>query len=121
MSSKTKIFVIRTKELIYTAIFLALFILLIVLLVQMFTKQPPKTEDYNVFNAPSSAIWADARNGSDPAIRADVYKVSSSAIQMDAQASLGIRRSPLGDTATLPTFGPSGRHERLNCCAKNLL
>lgn len=94
MSSKTKIFVIRTKELIYTAIFLALFILLIVLLVQMFTKQPPKTEDYNV---------------------------SNSAIQMEAQASLGIRRSPLGDTATLPTFGPSGRQERLNCCAKNLL
>ena len=36
-----------------------------------------------------------------------------------AQASLGIRRSPLGDTATVPTFGPSGRQERLNCCAKN--
>lgn len=106
MSSKTKIFVIRTKELIYTAIFLALFILLIVLLVQMFAKQPPKTEDYNVSNS---------------AIRTEAYNVSSSAIQMETQASLGIRRSPLGDTATLPTFGPSGRQERLNCCAKNLL
>lgn len=35
-----------------------------------------------------------------------------------AQASEGMRRSPLGDTATLPTFGPSGRQERLNCCWK---
>ena len=38
-----------------------------------------------------------------------------------AQASDGIRRSPLGESATLPTFGPSGRQERLNCWAKNLL
>lgn len=37
-----------------------------------------------------------------------------------AHASDGIRRSPLGDNATLPTFGPSGRQERLNCCVKNL-
>ena len=33
---------------------------------------------------------------------------------------LGILRSPLGESATLPTFGPSGRQERLNCWAKNL-
>lgn len=88
MSSKTKIFVIRTKELIYTAIFLGLLILLVFLLVQMFSKKPPKTDDYNVSNP---------------------------AIQMAEDASLGIRRSPLGDTATVPTFGPSGKQERLNC------
>ena len=35
-------------------------------------------------------------------------------------ASEGIRRSPLGESATLPTFGPSGRQERLNCWEKNL-
>ena len=38
-----------------------------------------------------------------------------------ADASDGIRRSPRGDTATLPTFGPSGRQERLKCCAKKRL
>ena len=54
MSSKTKIFVIRTKELIYTIVFVALLI-------------------------------------------------------------LGILRSPLGEMDTVPTFGPSGRQERLNC------
>ena len=45
---------------------------------------------------------------------------SRSRIQLATHASLGIRQSPLGDSATVPTFGPSGRQERLNCCAKNL-
>ena len=30
-------------------------------------------------------------------------------------ASDGIRQSPRGDKETEPTFGPSGRQERLNC------
>lgn len=45
---------------------------------------------------------------------------SISSNQMRPQASDGILRSPLGDTAIVPTFGPSGRQERLNCCEKNL-
>ena len=45
---------------------------------------------------------------------------STSSNQMRPQASDGILRSPLGDTAIVPTFGPSGRQERLNCCEKNL-
>src|SRR6476620_9636090 len=36
-----------------------------------------------------------------------------------AAASDGIRQSPRGDTLTEPTFGPSGRHDRLNWLAKN--
>ena len=48
------------------------------------------------------------------------YKSSISLSQIVELASLGILKSPLGDTATEPTLGPSGRHERLNCCAKNL-
>ena len=44
---------------------------------------------------------------------------SSSFIQMCTEASLGIRKSPRGERVTLPTFGPSGRQERLNCCEKN--
>lgn len=32
-------------------------------------------------------------------------------------ASDGILQSPRGESDTVPTFGPSGRHERLNCCA----
>lgn len=43
---------------------------------------------------------------------------SSSFSQRPAQASLGMRQSPLGDSVTEPTLGPSGRQERLNCWAK---
>ena len=32
-----------------------------------------------------------------------------------AEASLGIRQSPRGESVTPPTLGPSGRQERLNC------
>lgn len=46
------------------------------------------------------------------------YNCSSSSSQMCTQASDGILRSPLGDSATLPTLGPSGSAERLNCCPK---
>ena len=35
--------------------------------------------------------------------------------QMALEASLGMRQSPRGERLTLPTFGPSGRQERLNC------
>ena len=31
------------------------------------------------------------------------------------EASEGIRQSPRGERHTLPTLGPSGIHERLNC------
>ena len=34
-----------------------------------------------------------------------------------AQASLGMRQSPRGESVTEPTFGPSGRQLRLNCWA----
>ena len=46
------------------------------------------------------------------------FKCSISSIQIRTDASLGILKSPLGDTATVPTFGPSGKQERLNCCEK---
>ena len=46
---------------------------------------------------------------------------SASASQRLTLASDGMRRSPRGERATLPTFGPSGRQERLNCWEKNLL
>ncbi len=48
MSSKTKIFVIHMKELIYTGIFILLGIVLILLLISMFTpakeQKSPKAE-----------------------------------------------------------------------------
>lgn len=34
--------------------------------------------------------------------------------------SVGILQSPRGESATEPTFGPSGRQERLNCWRTNL-
>ncbi len=43
---------------------------------------------------------------------------STSRSHRAAEASLGIRQSPRGERATLPTRGPSGRQERLNCWAK---
>ena len=48
-----------------------------------------------------------------------MFKFSHSLIHNEAQASLGMRQSPRGDNPTMPTFGPSGKHERLNCCEKN--
>ena len=44
MSSKTKIVVLRMKELIYTGIFVALGILLILLLVYMFSPKDKSTD-----------------------------------------------------------------------------
>ena len=45
-------------------------------------------------------------------------------VNMQKQGGKTFLRRPFGivdaDTETLPTFGPSGRQERLNCCAKNL-
>ena len=43
------------------------------------------------------------------------YSSSSSPSQSAAEASDGIRQSPRGERDTEPTFGPSGRQERLNC------
>lgn len=45
-----------------------------------------------------------------------IFSIVSSHILL--QASLGMRRSPLGEMATEPTLGPSGRQERLNCWLK---
>jgi len=49
------------------------------------------------------------------------YSASIDWIQFWLSASLGIRQSPRGLRETLPTFGPSGRHERLNCWLKKRL
>lgn len=43
---------------------------------------------------------------------------SSSRSQAAFDTSLGMRQSPRGDRLTVPTFGPSGNTERLNCCSK---
>lgn len=48
-------------------------------------------------------------------VKAQTFRSSSHSF---TQASEGIRQSPRGERVTLPTFGPSGRHERLNCCEK---
>src|SRR5699024_52070 len=63
-----------------------------------------------------------AEDASDRILGSDKFHPisSSSFIHTAAQASLGIRQSPLGDSATVPIFGPSGRQERLNCWEKNL-
>ena len=49
------------------------------------------------------------------------YRLSSSFIHTANDASDGIRRSPRGESVTVPTFGPSGIQERLNCWMKKRL
>ncbi len=46
------------------------------------------------------------------------YNLSHSCIQSIPDISLDIRQSPRGLKLTLPTLGPSGIHERLNCWLK---
>ena len=46
------------------------------------------------------------------------YAALSSCRHMADEASLGILQSARGERVTLPTLGPSGRQERLNCWAK---
>ena len=45
--------------------------------------------------------------------------ISNSACHRSIRASLGIRQSPRGESATVPTLGPSGTQFRLNCWEKN--
>lgn len=58
MSSKTKILVVKMREIIYTAIFLALALLLVILLIRMFTSgssdQTNTTPQTNTLTASSS-------------------------------------------------------------------
>lgn len=49
------------------------------------------------------------------------HKFSVSSSHNDATASDGMRQSPRGDSVTEPTFTPSGRQDRLNCCEKKRL
>ena len=60
---------------------------------------PPEEGEYTV----SFLIWGQA------------CKLLHSSIHATADASLGIRQSPRGLRLQLPTLGPSGRQERLNC------
>ena len=46
------------------------------------------------------------------------YRLSASLSHSADTASDGIRQSPRGESVTVPTFGPSGRQERLNCCVE---
>ena len=46
------------------------------------------------------------------------YRASTSASHRALTASLGMRQSPRGDRLMVPTLGPSGRQERLNCWVK---
>ena len=48
-----------------------------------------------------------------------LYSCSHCCIHRALTASDGILQSPRGDSVTVPTFGPSGRQERLNCWIKN--
>ena len=46
------------------------------------------------------------------------YRLSHSFSHCADTASEGMRQSPRGLSDTLPTYGPSGKQERLNCCVK---
>ena len=51
-------------------------------------------------------------------IRPPPYSSFKSSSHAAADASDGMRQSPRGLSEHVPTFGPSGKQERLNCCAK---
>lgn len=61
MSAKTKIMVVKMRELIYTAIFLVLIILLAVLLIFMFSSKPKETTSTTSPTAPEQTSTADAQ------------------------------------------------------------
>ena len=46
------------------------------------------------------------------------HKRPDYSVHIAAEASLGMRQSPLGERDTEPTFGPSGMQLLLNCCEK---
>lgn len=82
MSSKTKIVVLRMKELIYTAIFVALGILLIILLVYMFAPKKQSAEasaDLYIPGVYTASIMLGG-NAVDIAVTVDADSISS--IQM---------------------------------------
>ena len=51
-------------------------------------------------------------------IKPPPYSSFKSSSHAAADASDGMRQSPRGLSEQVPTFGPSGKQERLNCCAK---
>ena len=55
------------------------------------------------------------RHGYADIFRTMLYRFSHSFSQLADDASLGMLQSPRGERLHVPTFGPSGRHERLNC------
>ena len=89
MSSKTKIVVLRMKELIYTGIFVALGILLILLLVYMFApksseKNTPETETTDAVNKYVPGVYTSSimLNGNAIDIAVTVEKDAITSIQM---------------------------------------
>lgn len=84
MSSKTKIVVLRMKELIYTGIFVALGILLILLLVFMFAPKSAKTDTTDTSDQYIPGVYTSSimLNGNAVDIAVTVDKNSIASIQM---------------------------------------
>lgn len=84
MSSKTKIVVLRMKELIYTGIFVALGILLILLLVFMFAPKSEKKDTTNTSDQYIPGVYTSSimLNGNAVDIAVTVDKASITSIQM---------------------------------------
>ena len=84
-------------------------------------KLPNEIERCKKIMRNKEAILADARTRADSIITESVAEANKlvDQSQIVELASLGIRQSPLGERVTLPTFGASGRQERLNCWEKN--
>ena len=84
MSSKTKIVVLRMKELIYTGIFVALGIILILLLVFMFAPKDSKPDTTNTSDKYVPGVYSSSimLNGNAVDIAVTVDKDSIASIQM---------------------------------------
>ena len=76
----------------------------------------PEISTQTAGNSPAGSTPMAPSAHTPPAPPDHIFSIVSSHILL--QASLGMRRSPLGEMATEPTLGPSGRQERLNCWLK---
>ena len=93
MSSKTRIVVLRMKEIIYTAIFIGLAILLIMLFLFMF-RPKPKTSSPSEKTAPASATYTPGLYSSSIQLGSQNVNVE---VAVDAERITSIALVPLSD------------------------
>lgn len=114
MSSKTKIVVLRMKEILYTAVFIGLGILLVILLLIMF--RPEKT-------SPASSGQALYIPGVYSASLTLGFQKASVTVTVDSDQITSVSFSPLSESVTTmyPLMQPSLEHLTKQICSSQSL